>query len=470
MEFHSFTFFGFLAIVLGLHYALPRPGRRYLLLVASYVFYGAWDWRFLFLIAFSTFIDWIAALRIAASEDRAYRWRWLSVSLLLNLLVLGFFKYTNFFLASFCALTGADPAHCLLPIVLPVGISFFTFQSMSYTIDVYRRQIEVRRSLCDFALFVSFFPQLVAGPIVKAVEFFPSYDNWRAPGDKDVQRAAMLVLVGLVQKAVLADNLAPVVDSYFGAANAQPGFLPAATATLAFGLQIFFDFAGYSNIAIGVALLFGYHFPVNFRTPYLAQSVAEFWNRWHISLSTWLRDYLYIPLGGNRGGVYRTQRNLMLTMLLGGLWHGASWNFVVWGGLHGLYLAVHRAHRFWLVPRLGERVVGGAPYRMAAWLLTLAAVGFAWVFFRCIRLDDSLRVAGELLAPDRLGDSVLSLQWLAVIAATFAIAWLADRKQLFERIDRAHWSWRGVVFAGLLFVLTVFAATEGHVAFLYFQF
>ncbi len=469
MEFHSFTFFAFLAVVLVLHYALPRAARRHLLLVASYVFYGAWDWRFLLLIAFSTAIDFVAALRIDAAADPVTRRRWLAGSLALNLGVLGFFKYTNFFLASFCALTGADPAHWLLPIVLPVGVSFFTFQSMSYTVDVYRRQVAVRRSLVDFALFVAFFPQLVAGPIVKAVEFFPGYDRWRGPGDADVQRAAMLVLVGLVQKSVLADNLAPVADAYFGA-QWQPGWLPAASATAAFGLQIFFDFAGYSNIAIGTALLFGFHFPVNFRTPYLAGSVAEFWNRWHISLSTWLRDYLYIPLGGNRGGVWRTQRNLMLTMLLGGLWHGASWNFVLWGGLHGLYLAVHRAHRFWLHPRLGPRIVASLPYRAAAWLLTLAAVGFAWVFFRCVRLDESLRTVGELLAPSRLGASLLSVPWLVVIAGTLGVAWLADRQQLFARIDRAHWSWRGVVFAALLGVLTVFAATDGHVAFLYFQF
>ncbi|MBX3463268.1 MAG: MBOAT family protein [Planctomycetes bacterium] len=469
MQFHSFTFFAFLAVVLGLHYALPRAARRHLLLVASYVFYGAWDWRFLLLIALSTAIDFVAALRIEAAREPATRRRWLVLSLLLNLGVLGFFKYTNFFLASFCALTGADPTQWLLPIVLPVGISFFTFQSMSYTIDVYRRQIAARRSLVDFALFVAFFPQLVAGPIVKAIEFFPGYDRWRAPGDADLQRAAMLVLVGLVQKSVLADNLAPVVDGYFGD-QWQPGWLAAATATTAFGLQIYFDFAGYSNIAIGVALLFGYRFPVNFRTPYLAGSVAEFWNRWHISLSTWLRDYLYIPLGGNRGGVSRTQRNLMLTMLLGGLWHGASWNFVLWGGLHGLYLAAHRAHRFWLHPRLGPRVVASLPYRAAAWLLTLAAVGFAWVFFRCVRLDDGLRTAGELLLPARLGESVLSTPWLLVIAGTLAIAWLADRWQLFARIDGAHWGWRGAVFAALWLVLTVFAATDSQVAFLYFQF
>jgi alginate O-acetyltransferase complex protein AlgI len=468
MEFNSFEFFAFLLLVLGLHYALPRPARRWLLLAASYWFYGAWDWRFLLLIVFSTTLDFWLALRIERASRPAIRRRWLVASLVLNLGVLGVFKYTNFFIASFCTLTGADPAHWLLPIVLPVGVSFFTFQSMSYTIDVYRGHIAARRSLVDFALFVAFFPQLVAGPIVKAIEFFPDFDRWRGPSDHEVQRGITLVLVGLVQKTALADNLAPIVDAYFGAR--VEGFLPAATGTLAFGLQIFFDFAGYSSIAIGTALFFGYRFPVNFRQPYLALDVAEFWRRWHVSLSTWLREYLYIPLGGNRKGELRTQLNLMITMLLGGLWHGASWNFVIWGGLHGAYLVVQRAWRGAAHARLGEGVVASPAYRFVAWLLTLAAVGFAWVFFRCVRLDDSLHVARQLLLPDRLGHSVLSLPWLVVVAATLLVAWLTDRRAWFERFHEAHWFWRGVGFAALLFVLAVFAATDGHVAFLYFQF
>lgn len=467
MEFHSFTFFGFLALVLGLFYGLPLPARRWLLLVASYVFYGAWDWRFLFLIAFSTAIDYFAALRIAASDDRVVRRRWLLASLVLNLAVLGFFKYTNFFLASFCALTGVDPANWLLPIVLPVGVSFFTFQSLSYTIDVYRGQIAARRSLVDFALYVSFFPQLVAGPIVKAVEFFPDHDHWRGPSDRELQRAAMLILVGLVQKTALADNLAPLVDGYFE--HPVPGFLPAASAVLGFALQIFFDFAGYSSIAIGTALLFGYRFPVNFLRPYMALSVAEFWHRWHISLSTWLREYIYIPLGGNRRGTVRTQWNLMVTMLLGGLWHGASWNFVIWGGLHGLYLAVHRAWRACVVPRLGAGT-RSLLYRVFAWSLTLAAVGFAWVFFRCREFTTSAYVVGQLLLPQELGASVLSAAWSAVVLGALVIALLAEHRRLFDRVDAAPWALRGVVFAVLAFVVTVFAATDGHVAFLYFQF
>ena len=314
MAFNSFTFFAFLLIVLALHYVLPRPWRRWLLLVASYWFYGAWDWRFLFLIAFTTVVDWWVALRMEAIADVRVRRRWLIASLISNLGVLAFFKYTDFFIASFCELTGLDPERHVLHILLPVGVSFFTFQSMSYTIDVFRGQVAARRSLVDFALFVAFFPQLLSGPIVKANEFFPCFDRWRAPDGAELQRAIMLILVGLVQKTALADHLAPIVDGYFGSSAAHPGFLPAATGVIAFALQIFFDFAGYSNIAIGCALLFGYQFPTNFRRPDLAGSITEFWHRWHISLSSWLREYLYIPLGGNRGGRWSTHRNLMITM------------------------------------------------------------------------------------------------------------------------------------------------------------
>ena len=468
MQFNSFPFFAFLLLVLGLHYALPRSARRWLLLAASYWFYGAWDERFLALIVFSTTLDFWLALRIEREAMPRARRRWLIASVVLNLGVLGFFKYTNFFLASFCALTGNDQTHWLLPIVLPVGVSFFTFQSMSYTIDVYRGQIAARRSLIDFALFVAFFPQLVAGPIVKAIEFFPSFDDWRPPTDRQLQRAVTLVLVGLIQKAVLADNLAPIVDASFG--GREPGFLPAASGVMAFGLQIFFDFAGYSNIAIGSALLFGYRFPINFQQPYLATHVAEFWHRWHISLSTWLREYLYIPLGGNRGSVWQTQRNLLLTMLLGGLWHGASWNFVIWGGLHGLYLIAHRAWRAAAHPWIGKRTLASGPYRFIAWLVTLTAVGFAWIFFRCSRLEDSLFFVRQLLVPERVGASVLPVHWYGVIGITLLIAWLSDRHALFDGFDTVHWFWRGTVFALLLFLLTVFAATSGNVAFLYFQF
>jgi len=470
MEFHSLRFFAFLLAVLALHYSLPRPLRRYLLLVASYVFYGAWDWRFCGLIAASTALDWYVALRIAACDDTKRRKAWLVATLAANLGMLAVFKYLNFGIASFCALTGMDPESHLLPIVLPPGISFFTFQSMSYTIDVYRGHIAPRRRLVDFALFIAFFPQLVAGPIIKAIEFFPTFDRWRRPTDGELQRGLMLILLGLIEKAVFADHLAPYVEAYFGAVAAHPGWLPAVTGVLAFGLQIFFDFAGYSDIAIGTALLFGFRFPANFERPYLAGNVAEFWHRWHISLSTWLREYLYIPLGGNRGGAWRTCRNLMLTMLLGGLWHGASWTFVIWGGLHGAYLLVHRLWRAHGRKHLSERCTAQPLYRLVCWLLTLYAVGLAWAFFRAGTLTDALAVARALLLPQHLGASVLPVHWLPLVGGVLVVALLQEHRALLDRIDRASVLLRGCVFAGLLIVLTVFAVTDQHVAFIYFQF
>ncbi|MGE3175371.1 MAG: MBOAT family protein, partial [Planctomycetota bacterium] len=371
---------------------------------------------------------------------------------------------------SLCALLGVEAAPHLLHLVLPVGISFFTFQSMSYTIDVYRGHIAPRRDPVDFALFVAFFPQLVAGPIVKAIEFFPDHDGWRPPRDAELQRALMLILLGLIEKACIADHLAPYVDGYFGAVHDHPGWLPAATGVLAFALQIFFDFTGYSDIAIGTAMLFGYRFPQNFRRPYLAGNVAEFWHRWHISLSTWLREYLYIPLGGNRGGRLRTLRNLMLTMLLGGMWHGASWNFVIWGGLHGAFLILHRLWRERARPRLPQHLLAGLPYRLSCWALTLAAVGLTWVFFRARELPDALAICRQLVWPDRLGDSVLPVQWGAITALVLGIALLQEHGRLLGRIDESPWPVRAVVFAGMLATFAAFVATGNNVAFLYFQF
>ncbi len=456
--------------MLALHCALPQCVRRWLLLVASYAFYGAWDWRFCGLILASTVLDWFVALRLERIDSPARKKAWLTASLVANLSILAFFKYADFGIASFCALFGLDPESYPLHVVLPVGISFFTFQSMSYTIDVYKGQVAARRSLVDFALFVAFFPQLVAGPIVKAVEFFPGYDRWRKPSDQELQRARLLILLGLIEEAAIADHLAPYVDGYFGNAAAQPGFLPAASGVLAFGLQIFFDFTGYSDIAIGTAMLFGYRFPENFRRPYLATSIAEFWHRWHISLSTWLREYLYIPLGGNRGGEWFTARNLMLTMLLGGLWHGASWTFVVWGGLNGAYLVAHRQWRSRVRPRLPQRVLAHPLYTLACWVLTLYAAGLAWVFFRARTIGDAWTVARELLWPTELGRSLLPWHWAAVVGAVLGIALLQEHARLQQRLEELPWLARGALMAMLLLLLAMFVATDQHVAFLYFQF
>ena len=332
MLFNSLEFWIFFSLVLLFSRLLPRRPRNLLLLGASYLFYMWWDARFIVLIVASTLVDFLVGRSLHNARGRS-RWWLLIASLAANLGLLGFFKYYNFLAGSLAGLLGISARTLHLDIILPVGISFYTFQSMSYTIDIYRGKLEPVKRLTDFALYVAFFPQLVAGPIVRAREFFPQLFQWRPPSHERTEKGISLILVGLVKKMVLADNFSRISDLYFGDVAAHPGAWAAWSATFAFAMQIFFDFSGYTDIARGCGRLLGYEFPVNFRRPYLAGSITEFWRRWHISLSSWLRDYLYIPLGGNRRGSWTTYENLMVTMLLGGLWPGASWNFVLWGGL-----------------------------------------------------------------------------------------------------------------------------------------
>jgi alginate O-acetyltransferase complex protein AlgI len=332
MVFNSLTFVVFFAVVLALH-AMPFAWRtkKFNLLIASYLFYAAWNPPFVVLLWLSTVIDWWMAALIHRSERVARRRALLAVSLLVNLGLLGYFKYGEFLLQNWQALLGSFGVAWTPPawdIVLPVGISFYTFQTLSYTLDVYLRRAPPTRSLLDFSLFVTFFPQLVAGPIVRTGDLVPQFAQPRRATSTQFGYGLMLITLGLFEKVVLADGfLAPAVEGVYGMPTA-PGALDAWIATLAFSGQIFCDFAGYSLIAIGTALCLGFHLPDNFRFPYAAIGFSDFWRRWHISLSTWLRDYLYIPLGGNRHGPTRTVGALMGTMLLGGLWHGASWTFV----------------------------------------------------------------------------------------------------------------------------------------------
>src|SRR5215472_16543724 len=318
------------------------------LLIASYIFYAAWNPPFVILLWISTVVDWWAAKGLVRAERPAARRGWMMLSVVANLGMLGFFKYGQFLLENFTALIHAfgvayQPPH--YHIVLPVGISFYTFATMSYTLDVYLRRALPARNFLDYALFVTFFPHLVAGPIMRPTELVPQFEHPRRASAEQLSFGLALMTLGLFQKVVLADGfLAPIVERVYDH-DVQPGALDAWAATLAFGGQIFCDFAGYSTTAIGAAMCLGFAMPDNFRFPYAAIGFSDFWRRWHITLSSWLRDYLYIPLGGNRHGVTRTYISLMTTMLLGGLWHGANWTFVVWGGLHGLYLAVERALR-----------------------------------------------------------------------------------------------------------------------------
>jgi alginate O-acetyltransferase complex protein AlgI len=351
-----------------------------------------------------------------------------------------------------------------LSIVLPLGISFHTFQSMSYVVDVYRRQQKAIRDPIDYALFIAFFPQLVAGPIVRAGEFFADYYKWTPPLDEEKLRGVLWILLGLAKKMALADQFAQIADTYFQNLAAHPGAPAAWSGVGAFAMQIFFDFSGYTDMAIGMALLLGFHFPVNFRRPYLAFSITDFWHRWHMTLSRWLRDYLYIPLGGNRHGTLMTYRNLMLTMLLGGLWHGASWNFVIWGGYHGALLGLERV--------LGRRKLQEPPH----WLLypfravlTFVLVCIGWVFFRAATLSDSAYVIGQMFSWH--GRGILIPAWLGVLLAlSLAIALFEERFAWIERLAKGPaWAYVAAVVA-LLFSVELIGVTEKAIPFVYFQF
>ena len=391
MLFNSSVFLVFFAAVYAAYLLLRRHHRlqNRLLLVASYVFYGWWDWRFLSLIVFSTCVDYVVGQRVHESEDERVRRRWLWVSVGTNLGLLAVFKYLGFFVDSAVALAaqlGWENAAPSLAIVLPVGISFYTFQTLSYTIDIHRRKLEPTRDVLDFALFVAFFPQLVAGPIERASAFLPQIAKPRKLDIAQVQLGLHLVVWGLAKKVLIADNAAVVSNQVFNGYT-EYGGLDLLLGALAFTLQIYGDFSGYSDIARGLAKMMGFELMLNFRLPYFAVSPSDFWRRWHISLSSWLRDYLYISLGGNRGGAWKTYRNLSLTMLLGGLWHGAAWNFVLWGAFHGAILVVYRVVP-WLSrdPRLrlqgGEFALWGV-----RWAVMFALTVIGWVLFRAESWD-----------------------------------------------------------------------------------
>jgi len=388
MLFNSLTFFLFFVAVFLLYLFLPHRGQNRLLLAASYLFYGAWDWRFLFLLMLTTTTDFLFAQAVENSSSPRARKGWVAASAVLDLGILAFFKYFNFFVDSFAALLETMGFHASLPmlrIVLPVGISFYTFQSMSYVIDVYRGVLPPARRWSDFALYVAFFPQLVAGPIERATNLLPQVQQPRTVSDYGMSHGAFLILWGLFQKVVIADNLCRMADATFTHPSGQA--LAILLGVYAFAIQIYCDFSGYSNMARGLAMMLGFRLMLNFRNPYFAMNPSDFWKRWHISLSTWLRDYLYIPLGGNRGGDARTRSNLMLTMLLGGLWHGAAWNFVAWGGFHGALLVLHR----WI-----SKILPPLPGRGWKWFKILAffhLICLSWLLFRA----DSIALAGSML-------------------------------------------------------------------------
>ena len=473
MLFNSLTFFAFLAVVLALHAAaLPWKVKKTNLLIASYLFYAAWNPPFVILLWISTLVDWWAAGRIHRSTSAASRKGFLLVSLAANLGLLGYFKYGGFVTENFAQAMGSLGMAWQAPawdIILPVGISFYTFQTMAYTLDVYLKRAPPTRSFLDFALFVTFFPQLVAGPIVRPTDLVPQFATPRVATPRQFGWGAMLLVLGLFQKIVVADGLlAPVSDEVFGASQLlHPA--DAWLGTLAFSGQIFADFAGYSTCAIGIALMLGFQLPDNFRFPYAAIGFSDFWRRWHISLSSWLRDYLYVPLGGNRRGAARTYANLMLTMLLGGLWHGAAWTFVAWGGLHGLYLAGER----WIKPRLGHMALWQTvPGKLMLALLTYFLVNITWVFFRAADFSQALRLLRSMLLVDTGGAPVLTsyfvMSTVATMAILLALHWHMRHRALHAEVERMPVAVTGTLWGLMAFAIAI--TQGGSDALIYFQF
>jgi D-alanyl-lipoteichoic acid acyltransferase DltB (MBOAT superfamily) len=457
--------------VLVLYWSLRHGAQNALLLVASYLFYGAWDWRFLGLLVVSTVVDYGVGIGLGATTDRRRRRLLLGASLATNLGILGFFKYAGFFVDSavdLLSMFGVEGHRTTLSILLPVGISFYSFQTLSYTIDVYRRHLQPTRSLLDFATFVAFFPQLVAGPIERATNLLPEISRPRArPSLEQVRSGCFLILLGLFKKVAIADVMANQVDVAFGNAEVGHGhWLMLLAGTYAFALQIYGDFSGYSDIARGTSRLFGIELMINFEQPYLSRTITEFWRRWHISLSTWLRDYLYIPLGGNRRGRRRTSINLALVMLLGGLWHGAAWTFVAWGALHGFYLAADRWTGRESFPAQAPLTLRQVP----AMVLTFHLVCLSWVFFRAGSLSSALDYLGQI-ASFSGGPFVPSNLSLLVGAALVML--LLDLDQRIRLSHTAPLAWpdwaRGAAYGTALTGIVLFSGGPPQ-AFLYFQF
>lgn len=470
MLFNSWTFLAFFIVILATNAVLSDwRARKRLLLIASYVFYAAWTPPYALILFFSTTVDWILARLIWNRERLRDRRCLLVLSLVANLSLLGFFKYGGFLLENLRAGLSAAGIEYVPPewnIVLPVGISFYTFASLSYTIDVYRRRVRGDASFLDYALFVSFFPHLVAGPIVRASVLLPQLLHDRRATRQQLGWGIALLIVGLFCKVVLADfMLAQTVDDVYSAQAFST--LDAWCAVFAFSGQIFFDFSGYSLCAIGIALCFGFSFPDNFRYPYAARGFSDFWRRWHISLSSWLRDYLYVPLGGNRGKGWQTYRNLMLTMLIGGLWHGASWMFVLWGGLHGIYLAVERALR------RGSVETAVTSPKLVLTSVTFLVVTLTWIPFRAPDATVAWGIFSALFGFGAQPDSILtssSMFWcLIVVSAT--LAWhLYMRDRSFEDVcGRLSDGARGGILAFCLMALFLCSGGEER-AFIYFQF
>jgi len=476
MLFNSLIFLLFLPCVWLIHSSVGKRFQNLVLLLASYLFYGSWDWRFLSLLWLSTVVDYVCG--IAMAKHPAKKGRFLLVSLITNLGILGTFKYCDFFIYSAeraLGILGFEANLPVLGLILPVGISFYTFQTMAYSIDVYRGRQSPSSNFLSFALYVAYFPQLVAGPIERSTHLLPQIERKRRVTREDISAAFELCILGYFKKVFIADSVAPLVNSSFSEWGSQSAFSLIVAVAL-FALQIYGDFAGYSDIARGVSRLFGIRLCINFRQPYLSANITDFWRRWHISLSTWLRDYLYIPLGGNRKGKLRTYGNLMITMLLGGLWHGASWNFVVWGGLHGLYLSVHK-----LMMKNKDISTNHPPHQTGIWcsagwlfrvLATFALVCLTWVFFRSSSLTQSVGIISRIFTLAHGAFPLKSIIYLffygGIAVLLDALCWFRGEETPFGGFDRVPFL-KGFIYGTMVFLIFCLGDTNAQ-SFIYFQF
>jgi len=463
MFFNSFQFFTFLCFFLGVYYLTPQRAKSALILLASLFFYACWDFRFLGLILLSTVVDYVVGLKLHASERPKIRKWWVTLSLTVNLGLLGVFKYLNFFIENASDLLSRVGLSSLdgwtLQIVLPVGISFYTFQTLSYTLDIYRKELKPTRNFIDFAAFVSFFPQLVAGPIERASHLLPQIQSPPRPTADQLKHGGFLLLWGLFEKVVVADNLAKLTDAGF--ANPNSG-LETLIALYSFAFQVFADFDGYSNMARGMAALMGFKLFHNFNAPYFAVNPSEYWKRWHITLSTWLRDYLYIPLGGNRKGRVRTRINLMLTMVLGGLWHGAAWTYVLWGTLHGVLLI------FWPTKYLPKNRYSMLLQRLVFFHL----VCLSYLFFRAENLPMAMELLGTFSTwVNPFSPAVLSsARWLIFFSwPVLLYQGIQYRTGLIDPAQRWPLLLRVFFYLFLFYAIVLFGVSDAQ-SFLYFQF
>ncbi len=469
MTFNSLIYLIFLPVMVGIYYSLPGRFRWILLLAGSYFFYMWWNPAYIFLILASTFIDYFAGRLMEKTPERRNKKKYMILSLITNLGLLFSFKYYGFFTASIgklAGLAGFEAAFPHLDVLLPVGISFYTFQTLSYTIDIYLGKIKAEKHLGYFALYVTYFPQLVAGPIERFDRLSPQLKADFKPTYANLANGFRLVLFGLFTKMVIADNLAPYVEQVYNHA-AESGSLHIATGLFFYSFQIYADFYGYSTIAVGSALMMGVKLMDNFRTPYLARNISEFWQRWHISLSTWFRDYLYIPIGGNRVKVARWTLNIFVVFTVSGLWHGANWTFVAWGMVYGIMFLIERFFHEklnWITPEKWGTL------RMLGVLKTFLIVTLAWVFFRSTHLSAAFEMFGYLFANTSLGDH-WQPDWMIVLWLSVFI--LSEIILFNRRFDiwcaRQNLIVRWTVYSILIFGITAFGGTDLQ-PFIYFQF